>query len=351
MSAYRTRAAGPFATPICQFIASQFPRGQFTPKGQIIDLLTEEFLGTKQNRYGPRPSPESIVKIRDTLRHYVAEHRPIPIAVPWGSEKPDGSSIDIAELMALRQLADLHARIQAHYVPGVQINVRIEDASASHLFHWRPEDAAREAARYTADMKGLVQVLGLPINLRPESDKISWKEFSAEADLRLTDFERALMLEETRIIEEKWGWRGGFNSAMVDYYINSYKKLYPNNTHSDNMKLLARYFAGASTRSALGLRGDDPEWEGNYLELSFVAPIPGTDERFMKRVHYRTLPLVYTSNHIPPWRAKGYLQITNDDQITPKLGVFGQVEGLEEEGVIIEGEGTWVEVRADYQQV
>lgn len=319
---YTTRAEGPYAPLICQFIAKQFPRQDAFDRGDIVDLLEAELYATKQVRYGPKPKPESQVLIRDTIRKYVGDYRPLPIVIPWGSEKPDGSSIDVAELMAVQELADLDARIRRHYSQGTDIRIRIEDASAPHLFYWRMDAARAEAKRYTEDMRSLVSVLGLPITIAAESDKISEEEFNLHADARLPAFEKAMLLRDASYLQE-WGWKGGLNHAMLDYYLASYAKLYPAMSDRDKVLMLARYFAGASARSMLGLRGDKPEWGGNYLEVSFVAPIPGTEGHFGKRVHYRTLPLHFTSNHIPPWRAKGYFHISDDDELTPKLTTFG----------------------------
>ena len=153
---FTAKANGPYASLLCQFIQMAFPQRMGQDAPNIVDVIEAEFLGTKQTRYGPKPKPESLVMIREVIRECVAAYRPIPIVVPWGSEKPDGSSIDIAELIALRQLGDLAKRIQAHYAPGTQINVRIEDASAPHLFFWKIHQARKEAAKYTSDMRKLV---------------------------------------------------------------------------------------------------------------------------------------------------------------------------------------------------
>lgn len=349
---YNLKATGPYAAPICQFISRAFPRPDRLSAGEIVDLIEAEFLGTKQQRYGPQPKPEARVKIRSTIQHYVNQHQPIPIVVPWGSEKPDGSSIDIAELITFQGLHDLSARIGRHYSPAAQINVRVEDASAPHLFEDRADQAWAEAQRYTADLKAMADILDVDVTIKPESEKVTPDEFASTANARLKDFELALITGRGDSLVP-WGWVGGLNSVMVEHYMDQYAKMYPGKSWEQRTMTLARYLAGASARSALRLRGDEPEWNGNYLEVALTPPIPGTEGQFGKRVHYRTFPLAYTSNHIAPWRAKGYLEITDTDDITPKLTTFGSGIPLERSTVeLVDNTATWVHrvtLQADYR--
>lgn len=347
---YSVAAHGPYASLLCRFVQAAFPQKLEQSSVNIVDLIEAEFLGTKQHRYGPRPNPESLVMIRDVIREAVAAYKPIPIVVPWGSEKPDGSSIDIAELISLRGLSDLVYRIKAHYEPGAQVNIRIEDVSAPHLFFWRADDARREAAKYTSDMTKMVQALGMPIQLRPESAAISEEAFNARADELLPAFLTSLYQNDDSLLESV-GWKGGLSPQMVGHYLDSYSKLYPQFDHSERVNILARYFAGALARKQLGLRGDEKEWGGKYLEVSLVPPIPGTEGQFARRVHYRTYPLSYTSQHVAPWRAKGYFKIGEDDSVCQKLAPFSADLDLQHDTLTITGEddpSLAVEVRADY---
>jgi hypothetical protein len=343
---YTITASGPYEAVICRFIAQQFPRPS-TDLAELVDVIEAELYGTKQVRYGPKPTAESQVAIRETIRRRVAAGQPIPIVVPWGSEKPDGSSIDLAELMAIRALASLHHGIAQHYSPGAEIRIRVEDVSAPHLFHWRADQARAEAAAYTRDLRALVDVLDAPLAIAAESYAVTEAQFNAAADARLSDFVNAVMLESTTVLKECWGWKGDFSPRMLDFYLGQYEKLYPTNTLIENRMLLARYLAGASARSQLGLRGDRKEWEGDYLEVSFVQPVPGTEGHFGKRVHYRTMPLACTSSHIPPWRAKGYFVVGDDDSLTPKVATFHEALGLTKTSVTLTSGNQAVSLRAD----
>src|SRR6266404_4182198 len=116
----------PYGEQIATFIKGEFPLYLQAKDASLIDLLSEAIVGTGQVRFGSRPSPETLVAIRQVISHWIGQNLPIPFLVAWGSEKPDGSNIDIAELFALKTLSCLNARVKTFYAPGVTINVRIE---------------------------------------------------------------------------------------------------------------------------------------------------------------------------------------------------------------------------------
>lgn len=355
MYSIKPNTGDPYSSLIETFISKDFPRRLASSSTTLLDVLTDEIFGTKQVRYGPKASPESTVAIRDVIRHWISQSKPIPFMVPWGSEKPDGSSIDLAELAALKQISCFNARIKPHYEPGIVANIRLEDASAPYLFADDAESARSNAARYTTDFVSLVKILEHDfIKPVPESTLVTESEFNATADARLGYFEKALRMydafEDARAEEvlNEIGWKGGLAPETRLFYYQQYEKLYPRHTHSAKLSILARYFASASARYVLKIRGDDPAWEGKFLDLSFVGPTPGTEAYFGRRVYYRTLPLEFTSNHIAPWRAKGYLQIGNDNSVVPKLASHSDKKPYNHNSVTLHNEVISVDVNMDY---
>lgn len=356
MYTLKTNAGNPYSPLIETFISKDFTRRLAATNPNLVEVITDEILGTKQTRYGPKLGPESLVAIRDVIRKYVAKNEPIPFMIPWGSEKPDGSGIDIAELAALKTLSCFNARLKAHYEPGIRANIRIEDVSAPYLFHESPDKARENAMHYTHEFVTLVHVLGFAgfIHPVPESTLTGEKQFNLIADDLLPHFEKALRMydghEDPKAAEvlHAIGWKGGIDPATRDHYLESYAKLYPAHSHSAKLHILARYFASALARHKLKIRGDEKSWEGSFVDLSFMPPVQGTDGLFGRRVYYRTLPLEFTSNHIAPWRAKGYLQIGNDNTVTPKLASHQERKPYNENFITFE-EGTLAStVRADY---
>lgn len=326
---YTATASGSWQQEICHFIHGQFPQPDAITGEDLVDLIEAEFFATKQLRNGTIPGPESRVKVRETIRKYTSANKPIPIVVPWGSAKPDGSSIDVAELMAVRALKNLDQRISEHYTPGTAINIRIEDASAPYLFNWKFDQAWSEAARYTDDMNSLLRVLGAhAIELRPESHFLTPAAFAEFAALKFDAFLRAITTGEHEQLRA-WGWKSEIKGEFLDYCLNKYKRRYPWMTLDERYEMLARYFASVMLRNERGLHGDDPQWNGDYLGVSFGSPIPGTAGFFGKRAYYRTMPRCYTSNHLPPWRAKGYFVANEDSTVCPKMTTFDDPRVLE----------------------
>jgi hypothetical protein len=308
----------PYSGKIIELLGREFPNNVALSSTQTLDLAFSELLGTKQNRYGPKPSVESQASIREVMRHYMSKGQPIPVMVPWGSEKPDGGLPDIAEVLALKAIACLQSRFSSHYAPGLKFRIRVEDASAPHLFVGREEKAKEEAKLYTDAFRMLPFVLGLEdfIEIFPESCVVTSDHFSQVADGFIADMEAHLTnLNNEGPIKrlQSFGWRGQIAEETVWHYLKQYEKLYPNLTVSGRIHILARYFSGAMARSLLNIRGDLPEWEGKFLDLSFTGPVPGSENYFARRLYYRTIPLSMCSGHLPPWRGKGYTVVTGDD--------------------------------------
>lgn len=352
--------ADPFAPAISRFVQMEFPQQIVPGNGDLLEILSTTIMGTKQTRYGPKPAPEGQVAIRDVIRKYTALGEPIPFMVPWGSQKPDSTSVDVAELMAIRTLDCLHQRVRAYYDPGVVFNVRIEDASAPFLYKENAEQKRAGAARYVADMTKLTKVLDVRKHIRmmPEGSRVTEAKFAEEAEQHWK-----LMLDKIKTVRsgiiykahdplnaelEARGWKGGINPETIEFYLERYSRLYPNRDEEYNTGVLARYFATALARKRLGVRGDCPAWEGSFIDMSFAPIVPGTDAHFARRVQYRTMPSTLTRNHMAPWRSKGYLAIADDGTVEPQLAHMNEERPYNENVTVIERDGLSVEVRTDY---
>ncbi len=343
----------PYGEAISAFIKREFPVLVKPNDAALLDLLTDAIIASGQVRLGPKPSPESLVAIREVISYWTAKGEPIPFLVGWGSEKPDGSGVDVAELFALKTLSCLNARVKTYYPQGAAFNIRVEDASAPHLFFDRMEAARREAAHYTAGFVNLSKVLGVSsfVHVRPESSMISEDTFNHEADKILPAMEAHVINPDDVAIRShllSFGWKVPLSSETIGYYTDRYAKLYPDLTDAQQKHLLARYFAGALARHSLGITGIDKAWQGKFLELSFVQPTPGIGaERAKRRLYYRTMPCSITSNHMSAWRAKGYLKV--GAEVTASLTSFSNKElQFNPNMITLSGEGITQNVQADY---
>lgn len=341
----------PYADSIATFIKREFP--VLAKTGDMLDLLTDAIIASGQVRFGPKPSPESLVAIREIITLWTSKKQPIPFLIGWGSEKPDGSGIDIAEVMAMKTLSCLQHRVQQYYTPGVQFAIRVEDASAPHLFFDRQEQARIDASRYTSGFLNLAKVLGISdfVKIIPESSMISEETFNRMADEVLPAMEAHVndpMNNRHREVLFDYGWKIPLSQETIGYYLDRYQKLYPELNQTQRNHLLARYFAGALSRHTLGITGANKAWDGKFLELSFVAPTPGIGvSRAMRRIYYRTMPCNITTNHMPAWRAKGYLKINGE--VTSSLTSFHNKEFTFNPHVITLEDGELKQdVQADY---
>jgi hypothetical protein len=245
----------PFNTILKQFVIKEFPNNFLTGSSDLIDLISDELISTKCLRYGPKPSPESQVAIRNIIRHYTPTNQPIPFLIPWGSEKPDGSGVDIAEISALKTIYNLNERVKHHYHPGFIFNIRIEDVSAPHLFNEDMQKARDNAELYSSGLVNLIKVFGLDHIIKGirESTLIDEPTFNSTADSIIPYMEKYLIaLFENDMVSaelafdnlQSQGWKGAISKDTRQYYMDRYTKLYPGMSDINKIKNFADIFQG-----------------------------------------------------------------------------------------------------------
>lgn len=330
--------------------------------GDLLELLTNAIVATGKIRLGPRPSVESLFEIRKHISAQIEKQEPILFLMPWGSEKPKSlQTVDIAEVVALKTIASLQERVSKVYAPGIRLRIRIEDATAPSLFADRKDQARLDAHIYTQSLLSLIRILGLNsfIHPVPESIMISEEEFEKEFqfifqimsdflhDSDINPLDPALW-SSTKAYKElnELGWTNKVPREQRDHYYSTYNKLYGMDRAAAE-KTLARYFAQALARGRLNILGN-LDWK-DYLQLTFVGPIPGEPKgRTMRRVYYRTLPENVSSFHMPPWRSKGYLSI-GDFGARPRLASWSDPSEYVSNVVTLRNESESVTVQCDYK--
>jgi hypothetical protein len=342
----------PYGKLIMSFLSQVIPANMDNPANQL-DAVTEAFLSSAQNRFGPRPGPESTVAIRSVLRHWMDENCSIPVLLPWGSKKTrNDADVDIAELMALRQVQALNERVRRFYTPGIAARFGIEDLGG--FYTWKDEgpETFEASYHYTDRFVRLIKVLEMDSFMTPaqESWAVSSEVFNAKADeffAPLLDYLSGSVLALGKMHE--LGWVGDVPTEMRDFYYASYEKLYPGASHSYRMRKLAMYLAQSAARYALRVKTNN-NWGSNYIQINFPFPVPGVPEALSsKRLFYRTLPLRFAKTHIPPWRAKGYLRIDNQNNVTPKLASFNDLPvGLQHDVLHLTNGVDSMELSADF---
>ena len=324
----RTIGADGYESAIQSFVAYTFPMVDLGNKVTTLENVMTAIISSGQLRYGPAPNPKSLVAMRAVGRDCISQDRPIPILVPFGSRKAviDGT-LDVAELMAIRQLASLQDRIRKCYTPGAQMVVRVEDTTGDFLFSLEPRslDSVASTRKYCDSLVRLAAVLGFDtpesgLMIRRESQMFSMESLAAAVETiepTLTEFLQGNTPAFSKLT--KMGWAGRIPEEQREYYYTRYRAADPHISSDQQIKQLARYFACAWARIQLSGTGAMPHWNHQFLKLAFCPPVPGAPTNLVDRtVYYRTVPLKLAQTHMPAWRAKGYLAI-GDTYAVPKL--------------------------------
>lgn len=349
----------PYRDVIVNYLSREFP-ANLDNKGCVMESVTAAMLASSKVRFGPTPSPESLVAIRKVISTSINDDQPIPVLCPWGSKKPSNTGIDIAELGGLKTLACLQKRVTAHYTPGIQINLRIEDIGGYYLFADEGDDARKSSEHYVADFAKLIRILGLDfINIKFESemmDEVSYTNVAEQIRPVLTQYMTETDAYGMASISEleSWkqlellGWKGVIPMEQRDYYRERYAKLYPGIGIREQTNKLATYLAGSLARYKMKATGIEEQWGANFIQLNFAPPAPGTPAAIGdRRIYYRTLPEQMARTHLPAWRARGYLKIDSNNNVIPKIASWGEELNLEPSILMFERKGESVNVQAD----
>ena len=338
----------PYAGVIQSLISHEFPASVRGDKA-TLEALSAEIIGTKQHRYGPTPDPEVAVSLRNVIRHAIAWKTPIPILVPWGASKQGPFSIDLAEIMALKQINCLDDRVRKFYPLGTEIRIRLEDATDYVLFG-NEDGWTEKTLRYTEDFGELASVVLNPsISVLRETSLFSLDQHSAQAHQHAMTIAMTFNLSPIMRSEAlaSIGWTGGLPDEQIQHYRKIYARFYPGLPPNQIDYRIALYFGAALHRRLLGAlaMGAGPGWS-EWITLSFTPPIPGQDAT--KRVFYRTIPEHFTNSHRAPWIGKGYIRIRGNQAIPQLAGWNGDGLDYQKFNVKVENNGHSAVVQADY---
>ena len=332
----------PYGSLICKYFAQTFPKVIVPNSKQLLDILTTILVGSKNVRYGPTPDVENLVEIRKVISRCIQNNEKIPVLVAWGGVKTfRDSGIDIAEVSAISQLIHLDDAVKQYYPKGLKIRVRIEDTGAEWIY--RDENISNNIKSYSSCFSKLVRILAgqdYDILAIKESSLMDLNEYfyrsNSYADLLESVINVQTISPETDINSlaaysrlKELGWKGEIPEEQRDYYLERYAVLYPDMPKHIHIRMLADYLGGAKARYDLNGRANPSEEQ--FLNISFVPPIPGApNSMFSTNLYYRTVPMTDGRTHIAPWRAKGYLEIGNNNDVKAKITSWGNTSVISE---------------------
>lgn len=337
----------PYMSSILRMAELEFPGSARNDSRVLFESVVAEIIGSKQHRYGPVPDPESLVEIRAVVRKAMNAGVPIPILIPWGASKQGPWVLDIAEVMALKQLACLERRVYTHYKPGVHIRIRLENLTDESMFgdKWIPKTDA-----YVHGFKKLFKSLMTGYaDLVTEDELMFRKAFRDQVMVNSELIFAAMGRQEGQ--RGNWlrqaipEWHGELDDVILDYYRHAYDRFYPDEEREERDLRLSRYFGGAISRFQLQGTGALKEWGKDYLTLSFTGIPWGKNG---KRIFYRTIPSRYTNQHRAPWIGKGYVRIKGSEATPAIAGWNGDGLDYNSASLIFERGGESVSVSADY---
>lgn len=361
----------PYGDLITNYFNSKFPTIVKKTNCDLVEILSQLIIGTKEVRYGSLPNPEHLVNIRKIISYHIDNENPIPVLVPWGSIKSDFSGmIDIAEISAIRKIIQLAKDVKEIYFPGLEIRLRLEDTSGYSLFSLEAnqEVIKQSTELYVKSMRSLINILEASdvITIVEESKMIYSSLFEADVNAilptmiqYLTESESFIDIEDFkpenltsfRTLKYSHNWKGVIPREQRNHYYEAYKKLYPNWNEQLLINRLALYLTGSLVRHKLDMTGSLSKWNNLFLQLSFVPPIKGLPYGYNHNyIYYRTLSLSQARTHMPPWRAKGYLKISGND-ISSKITSFQDVDILNElipSVIKLYNNDYFVDVKVDY---
>lgn len=351
---------GEYGEVISRYFQRSFPKRTTISKPDLLEILTDLLVGTKEHRYGPKPKIESLYTIRQTLSKAIELDAPIPVLVPWGGRKMDPSlSIDVAEVSGLKQLIALDEVIRQFFTPGLHIHIRIEDINAKWLYK-----SDKGVDKYSSDMIKLINLLKGTTHIEGirESSMMEENEYMRLAENYGYLLDDVIIALETmpsldintipsyqKLVER--GWKGDIPENQRHYYLDRYKSLYPNASLQQRINKLSDYFAGSKVRYDLSGRGEPDSIVGSFLQINFAHPVPGAPtSMFNNTLYYRTVPESSGRTHIAPWRAKGYLELVDDIPVAKVTQSSSDISELQENEVyLVEDESdNPLIIRADY---
>lgn len=337
-----------------QFVRVQFPEVSGGNTEDILESVMTEFLGTKACRLGPKPNIESQFIMREVVRQAINQGVALPVLIPSAAAKrPLSAQIDLAEMSAISMIGCLNDRIRRHYAPGLDVRIRMEDAT-KHVIadgDYPSEHVDDVINGYVTAFTRLIKVMGHGDFITPVLESVAsggLSQFISKADDVLPLFERYLNMpnDQHRQDLELAGWGGGLSTAMLQYFYDRYARLYPKESRESHHYRMAQYFASILARRQLRGEGRHDGWP-RTLELSFAPPMPDAP-RVAPRVYYRTAVRNGLAPHMAYWTARGVFAIGDDDRVRLHLLNWYDTTPTVKASIMLDNGIESVEVQSDY---
>lgn len=290
----------------------------------LIDTITQLFIGSKKIRFGNYPSEQNVSFLKNIIQQNISLNKPIPIVVPMGPHKTIiNENIDLAELYALKTLSALNSRVSKFYPQGLKIYLREEDITGWFLTGVT-QVVKENIEKYLSDFEKLINILGYSDFIIPfrESSLVNYDDVVALIDVYTTPIRNYINDTNNNIdnyqnltsykVLQTLGWKGEIPLKQRSFYRERYKRNYPDKSMFEIDEMMINYLAISFAKSQFNALVPDSIKE-NFIQLTFAPPVPGIPHGLAsRRLYYRTLPANISRMHLPFWRAKGFLSVSDD---------------------------------------
>ncbi|MBM3331920.1 hypothetical protein FJY68_08750 [candidate division WOR-3 bacterium] len=318
--------------PIAQTTGTSAAAGRRAGSGTAVEIaamVADILLTSPYAREVPGSAVQTRAEIESRVVTRIRAGRRLSGLMLWAPKKhwvhgPD-SSIDVAELVALRTLFDIHSAVRRVYDPGIHFHVHVEDLEHAFVHGWSIQ-LEEDMERYISRLCAAVEVLGLQELISVtratslasgERELEAWRLRMAQNlsalraywyDSERNGLERFERYGTYRALE-RLGWRGPIPREMRDFYLGRIKR---GNCRGIEMAeaadMVMRNLAGILLHHQEHLLrvSDDPR----PLIVSFMPQPPGTELHLtLGRVNLRFVSrkASHSADKAAPWSVKGCL--------------------------------------------
>ncbi|MDD3265830.1 MAG: hypothetical protein PHC75_01450 [Burkholderiales bacterium] len=296
----------------------------------LVDTIAQLLIGSKKVRFGKYPSNHCIHAIKEIIHQKIANNEPIPILVPMGPHKTIvNENIDLAEVYALKTLSSLNSRVSKLYSKGLHIYLREEDITGWFLTG-TSANVRESIEKYLANFEMLIRILKYDsfITTFRESQLVNYEDIVALINVYSNpirnyindtnyNYDNYQELTSYKVLMAL-GWKGEIPSEQRCFYRERYKRNYPNKSDFEIDEMIVDYLSISFAKSQFGALVPK-HIKNDFIQLTFAPPIPGIPQDIAcRRIYYRILPVNISRMHLPFWRAKGFLNLSEEE---PNLAI------------------------------
>lgn len=288
--------------------------------GNAEEKLLKILVGTQRTtRLGAYPSKSTLQEIAHRINFCISTNRPLNVSCAWGAIKTvrtPNRTVDLAEMLALKQYQSIGEKVKAIYKPGLIFNIYLGDSYYEYLYG---EDSRIDD--YCSGMENLAR--GIPsiqiIRLKDKCKGITNAEQECAVNYSLLkeywDETNGIPVEQFSSMPSSsrlhnHGWVGDISPAMREFYLKRMALLYPEEGYDYWADKVVRFFSYGLFISQHDLMGRK-SYETSTVDSCLLRVPPPDLPRalYSNRIRMRIAPERLLKHSAPPWTVAGCVSI------------------------------------------